>query len=179
MSPYIRILFFLILLTSCVDEVDFDQADDLSIQPTYVASLVHFTFDQHQFLDDLGNEQFMITDAAPANLKNSNLVQDNLTNAEIQFKVSNQFNRTIVLVLRFYNSSGQPTFALNPISIPPNTVNGIYTQTISGADLTNLKNSSIARLDVVLMAGITPIDPAINKVLNVQVSGIFDFNFSN
>ncbi len=180
MSPKIQIvLLMLFFLTSCMDDVDFDQANDLSIQPKYVASLVHFTFDQHKFFDNLGNEQFMITDAAPTQLNNSTLVQENLTKADVQFKVTNQFNRTIVLVLRFYNASGQQTFVLNPIAVLPNTVDGIYTQTIGGSDLNNLKNSSIARLDVVLMAGATPIDPTVNKILNVQVSGIFDFNFNN
>lgn len=179
MSPNRKILILLMLLTACVNDVDFNQAYDFSAQPTYIASIAHFTFDQHKFLDSLGNELFMITDAAPAQLNTSTLVQNNLMNATVQFKVTNQFNRTIVLVLRFYSAGAQQTFTLNPISIPPNTVNGIYTQTISGADLTNLKNSSITRLDVVLMAGVTPIDPAINKSLNVQVSGIFDFNFNN
>lgn len=179
MSPHSKILVLLMLLTACVDDVDFNQANDFSTQPTFIASIAHFTLNQHKFLDDMGDEVFMITDAAPAQLHNSTLVQNNLVNARIQFKVSNQFNRAIVLVLRFYNAGAQQTFALNPISIPPNSVNGIYIQTISGTDLTNLKNSSIARLDVILMSGSTPIDPAINKTLNVQVSGIFDFNFNN
>jgi len=157
-----------------MDEVDFNQLDDFSATPKYVASLAHFTFNQNQFVTNLGTEQNVLSDVAPLQIK-SDFIQNYLANFLIQFTVTNSFNRPITLVLRFYNANSQPILALNPITIPPNTVNKTYYQNLSGADLANFKNSAATRLDVVLGAG-APINTAISQTLNVQISGIFDFN---
>lgn len=178
MSPKISYIFFLILFTACVSEVDFDQANDLSNQPTYVASLAHFTFDQHKFLDNSGNEVHIISDAAPVKLETSSLVQNNLTKVKVQFNVSNQFNRTMVLTFRFYNSMLQQSFVFDSITIAPNTTNILFEQTVEGAALAALKTSLVARMDVVLIPNPgVPIDPNVPKTINVQLSGVFDFNF--
>lgn len=181
MYPKILVLSILFLFTSCVKDVDFDQSDDLSIQPKYVASLIHFTFKQDKFIDDIGNIPFTISESSPAPINTSTIANENLTKAEIQFKVSNSFNRTFILVLRFYNTLGQETFAFNPIRVYPNTTNIKDTQIIQGADLNNFRKSHSASIEIILLPSTdgSVINPIIQQLLNVQVSGIFSLNFNS
>lgn len=180
MPPKIVFLTLLILFTSCVKDVDFDQSDDLSIQPKYVLSLAYFTLDQHKFIDNGGNEIYFITVNSSAPINTSSIVNENLTKAEIKFKVTNTFNRAFIIVLKLYNTARQETFAFNPITVNPNTTININ-QIIQGSDLINFgKGNSIAMSVVLLPSSIGGvINPAIQQTLNVQVSGLFYLNLSN
>ncbi len=179
-SKILLIIVLIFSLISCIKDVDFDQSADLSAQPKYVFSLVHFTFNQNRFIDDSGIEIPFFSDTFPTPLATSSVTNDYLTKAEIQFKVTNTFNRTMVVVLQFLDVSGQPSYTFTPITIPPYTQNSIITQTIQGANLDNFKRSNTAKMDVILIPNPSvPINPTINKILNVQVSGIFYFNFHN
>lgn len=167
-------------LTSCVNEVDFDQANDLSIQSKYVASFAYFNFDQHLFLDALGNEVHVISDQTDVPLSSNTFYKKNLVRAEFQYKVSNTFNRTMVITLRFYDANNRQTYQFLPITIPPNTQNQIFTETVSGFGLNNFLNSSWVAIDVILVPNPSVIiNPAIPKNLNVQLSGQFYFNIQN
>ncbi|MDO9262126.1 MAG: hypothetical protein Q7U08_09315 [Flavobacteriaceae bacterium] len=180
MPPKILFLTLLILFTSCVKEVDFDQVNDWSIQPKYVASLAYFNFNQHQFLDALGNEIHIISDKSPAPLASGTFTKDYLTKVEFQYKVSNTFNRTMVITLQFYNANNQLTYQFIPITIPPNTQNRIYTEVITAPNLSNFLNSHWVAMQVILVPNPSVIiNPTVPKNLNVQISGQFYFNIQN
>lgn len=181
MPPKIYLVSIFILFTSCVSEVDFDQSDELTIEPTYVASLFYFTFDQSQFLADVGNMPLTITDSSNTPLNASSIANEHLTKAEIHFKVSNTFNRSFVIRMRFFDVAGNSTFIFLPITVLPNTPNQLFKQTIQGVDLAQFVQSQNASIEVVLLPSSdgSVIDPTIPKLLNVQVSGIFEFNLSN
>lgn len=181
MHPKLLLISFFLLFTSCVKEVDFNQSDDLSIQPKYVASIVHFTINQDKFIDDLGNELVKISENFSTPLNTSSVANENITKAEIQFKTSNTFNRTIIVVLKLYDAVGNATFTFNPITLNPNTSNKIQTQIIQGFDLKNFSRSNMASIEVLLLPSSdgSVIDVNIQKFINVQVSGIFHLNLNN
>jgi hypothetical protein len=179
-SKFLLILIF-ILLTSCVKDVDFDQSDDVSIQPKYVISLVHFNLDQHKFIDNIGNELHFISEDSSAPINTSTIVNKNLTKAEIQFKTSNSFNRTFIVYIKMFDTAGNATFNFNPITLFPNTSNKIQTQIIQGADINNFARSNSLKMEVVLLPSSdgSIVDVNIQKSINVQVSGLFYLNLNN
>lgn len=181
MSPKILLISFFILLTSCVKDVDFDQSDDFSIEPKYVASLVHFTFNQHKLIDNLGNELFNISENFSAPINTSSLASENISRAEITFKTNNSFNRTFIVVIKLYDAAGNSTFNFKPITLNPNTSNIVETQIIQDVDLNNFVRSNSASMDVFLLPSTdgSVIDVNIPKSFNVQVSGLFHINFNN
>jgi hypothetical protein len=180
MPPKILWLSIFLLITSCVKDVDFDQSDDLSIQPKYVASLVHFTISQDKFIDDLGNELIKISENFSTPINTSTIANENITKAEIQFKTSNSFNRIFIIVIKLYDIDGNVTFSFNPITLNPNTSNIPQKQTIQGADLNNFVRSNSATMEVILLPSTngSVIDANIAKSINVQVSGLFYLNFN-
>lgn len=180
MSPKILLLTVLILFTSCVSEVDFNQSDHLSLQPKYVASLVHFTINQQLLVDDIGNEYTNISENFSTPINTSAVANENITKAEIQFKTSNSFNRTFIVVIKLYDIAGNLTFSFNPITLNPNTSNKIDTQIIQGTDLNNFVRSNSATMEVILRPSSdgSVIDVNIPKSINVQVSGLFYLNLN-
>lgn len=181
MSPKILLISIFLLLTSCVKDVDFDQSDDLSIEPKYVASLVHFTINQDKFIDISGNELINISENFSTPINTSTIANENITKAEIQFKTSNSFNRTFIVVIKLFDAAGNSTFSFNPITLNPSTTNITQIQTIQGTDLNNFVRSNSATMEVILMpsADGSVIDANIAKSINVQVSGLFHLNFNN
>lgn len=180
MPPKILLLSVLILFTSCVKDVDFDQLDDWSIQPKYVASLVHFTIIQNKFIDTAGIELINISQDFSTPLNTSTIANKNLTKAEIQFKTSNSFNRQFILVLKLYDVAGNLAYKFNPITVDPNTSNTI-SQTIEGIDLNNFVRGNSAIIEIMMLpsADGSIIDINIQKSINVQVSGTFHLNLNN
>ncbi|MDP2088232.1 MAG: hypothetical protein Q8J84_02410 [Flavobacteriaceae bacterium] len=171
---------FILILSSCVSEVDFNQSDDLSFQPTHMASLVHFNFDQYKFLDNSGNEIYVISESSSAPLVTGTFAKDYLAKVEIQFKISNTFNRTMIITLQFYNANNQLSYQFLSITIPPNSSNKTYTEVISGVALNNFLIGNLAVMQVISVPNSGAIiNTAIPKNLNVQVSGQFYSNIQN
>jgi hypothetical protein len=180
--PKIIVILFLLNFTSCVKEVDFDQPNDVSAQPQNVASLIHFNFSESDIpinLLILGTsgvppiiEKFDIPVAS--NFQNN----DYLDSAFFNFKIKNTFNRDAEFILEFYDVNGNSLGLSIPISIPANNISNPI-DILVPININILKRSHSASVSIEIMNGsiITPTIPP--QHVNVQVSGIFNFNFHN
>ena len=88
-------LVFILMISSCVKHVDFNQIEDLSARPIFESSLVYFTLDQVDFFDLVNSVEVVtpINDTSGFTILKSKFVRDNLISAELNIEVNNQFNR--------------------------------------------------------------------------------------
>lgn len=95
------------VLMSCVKDVDFEQAEDLLVTPTFEISLVRFNEDANSFIDDSGVEQTVIRDSVRIEIFNDGFVVDNLRRAEFLFETTNSINRAFEAEIQFLNNEDE------------------------------------------------------------------------
>lgn len=95
----------LVLLVSCVKDVDFDQAEGLILTPVAAASIVYTEVDAPRFTEN-GIELETVTDTiADIELFTDDFVLDHLVKAELVFESTNTINRTFGLQIDFLSDT--------------------------------------------------------------------------
>jgi len=80
-------------IISCVKDVDFDQAQNLSIKPEIISSLVFTEVEASQFSEN-GIEQQIVRDSiSNIEIFEAQFIEDNLVKAEMIFETTNSINR--------------------------------------------------------------------------------------
>jgi hypothetical protein len=95
------------MLTSCVKDVDFDQAEDLLVTPTLEISLVRFNEPANRFVDENDIEQTIVRDSVRIEIFNDDFVVDNLRRAEFLFETTNSINRAFDAEIQFLNDDNE------------------------------------------------------------------------
>ena len=106
-----NLYFFIIILlllglstSSCVKDVDFNQAENLAFSPILDASLLHFEEPASSFVDDDGTERVTIVDSVDIDVFQNQYVVDNLIKAELLFESTNTINRAYEAKVEFFDA---------------------------------------------------------------------------
>lgn len=157
LNPFFLLLFSFVLLPySCSSDLDFNQVNDLKLEPAYVANLVYFDIPANEFITN-GSENQFITRSSVDIFSNS-IFKNDLVQADLDFEVTNTIARsfTLELILRDANNIALDTISM---SIPAYTgVENKITQKeiFKGTRLTTLKKSVKVDIAIRLLAG-TPL----------------------
>jgi hypothetical protein len=81
---------------SCSSDLDFDQVNDLTLTPVYVANLAYFDVPANKFIDN-GSAQEIAFDIQPFKAFKEKFFKDNLIKAESDFELENTINRPFSL----------------------------------------------------------------------------------
>ncbi|WP_163396049.1 AccI family restriction endonuclease [Flavobacterium limi] len=103
MSKFTTLLVFVFLSFSCSGDLDFDQIDDLKLEPVVVANLTYFNIPAKDFVDN-GNEQSIAFDAQDFNPFRNSLMREELIKAEFNFEIRNTVNRAYKIDLVLIDS---------------------------------------------------------------------------
>lgn len=107
LSRFVLASLIVVSLFSCVKDVDFEQAEDLTVSPTLEVSLVRFSEPANRFLDDSGIEQTTIRDSVRVEIFNDDFVVDNLRRAEFLFETTNSINRAFDAEILFLDDNDE------------------------------------------------------------------------
>jgi hypothetical protein len=141
-----RILGILILILfsfSCASDLDFNQANDLKLEPVFVANLAYFDVPANQFVTN-GVEQSVTVDTPTVDIFNDTFFKDNLKRADLFFEINNTINRAYTLDLVYLDKNNQPLYSIN-FAIPAYTgVENLVTKTdvFENAKLNLLKSTT-------------------------------------
>lgn len=114
---YIFLLSLVLVLTSCLKELDFDQTKDFESKPVYSATLLYFDLTQTDFL--IGNfEIIQVADTLNFTLLSNDIFQKQLEKVELLFKVKNEFKRGFKIELDFLDDAFQVVQHIDPMEIP-------------------------------------------------------------
>ena len=108
------VLFSTILFLSCSSDLDFDQVDDLVLQPTFVANLAYFSVTADQIVDN--GSGFPIPPALEDfDVFKNKFFNENLIKTEFNFEIENTINRAfeVDLILIDTNNTPLETISLN------------------------------------------------------------------
>lgn len=145
----IKKIVFLTILTSlvssCVDDVNFDQIDELQIEPTIETSLVFFEEPASSFLDEEGNEAQTVNDTVRVEVFTDEFIVDNVIKAEFLFEGVNTINRAYSADINFLDDDNNVLHEVN-LAIPesPNNTDVLVThlETFESITLDAMKSST-------------------------------------
>ncbi len=143
---YIASVLLLALLSACADEQNFDQIDDLSVEPLVATSIFYFESDENtinampagQFYDqNFTFEAF-----------NEPFVADNLLDGKITYQLENTTSKELEIMVEFLDADGNvldsETFILQPEQTFPLEVEVNYG--VGGQSLDILRNTTDIRV---------------------------------
>ncbi len=96
-------LCIILCLNACIKDVDFDQAEDLSVTPALEVSILHFDESAITFIDEDGLELTTVRDSVSIEIFSDDFVVDNLVKADFSFETTNTINRAYDAQIDFYN----------------------------------------------------------------------------
>lgn len=150
MFKKVALLLFIFILASCVKDVDFEQAEDISISPVLESSLIFFDFPASEFSEPTGTAIVTVGDDLELDVFNDEFLRDNLIKAEFFFEVTNSIDRNFRADIIMYDANDQITHTFN-IDVTPDGNNEVvttHTEVYEDALLEQLKNT--VRLELVL-----------------------------
>jgi len=111
-----------VFITSCIKDVDFQQAQNVAISPIFDVSLIYFQEPASSFVND-GVEMQVTQDTLRIDIFSDQFIVDNLIKAEFLFEGVNTINRAYEAKIDFLddNDALQHTFTLS-IPASPNNI---------------------------------------------------------
>ena len=171
--------FFLMAvgLSSCVKDVDFDQAGDISLQPEIQADLLIFEIDQTDFIDPANNRQRLtIRDTVRLEFLDDDYVQKDLQKAEFSFKYRNTFPQSFSNRIFFLSENNrlqyEVTFETMPGTQGSPTVSEV-TEVIGPDNIQVIKRSIKMVVEINAVTNNQPF----TGTLNFESKGLFSFQF--
>ncbi len=161
-------LFFLLYLTSCMSDVDFDQLDDAAINPTYRISFVYFNLSTTSFLDDSGIFSPEINDFLIAEAFNNSFNLDYLSQLVFNFEIDNSFPTDMQFTYIALDDQGLELFTFDPIIVPAFSTNYTIDVTHEGGSLENLLAANSFTFKIKLL-----------NPMNVTISEVYDFSLDS
>lgn len=107
-SRFFKSIIVALLFCSCASDLDFNQADNLKIEPVLVANLTYLEAKANDFIDN-GAEHDIVFDAVDFDVFRNNFLKDNLVKAQFDFEVENTIRRDFIITFAFLDANNQIT----------------------------------------------------------------------
>lgn len=178
-------LCIMLCFNACIKDVDFEQAENLTISPALEVSVMHFEEQASTFIDDNGVELITVTDSVNIEIFSDQFVVDNLIKADFLFEATNTINRAYEAEIDFYDDLYQLQHSFS-FSVGASTNNQDvvveYVEVFEGQELEALKTTTNLVLSLTLQPSsdgsiLTDVTPGILK-LRSKASFYFEINTS-
>lgn len=150
----INLIIAQFFLVGCIDDVDFQQAEDLAINTPIESSIIFFEEPASTFLDDDGVELTVVRDSVYVEVFSDEFIVDNLTRAEFLFEATNTINRAYQADIEFFDDDFilQHTFSFGVSASNDNQDIVVeYTEVFEGPELESLKRTTNLVLNLSLL----------------------------
>lgn len=164
MKTYNRSRFFgIVILTllsfSCSSDLDFNQVNNLKLEPVFIANLSYFDIPAKDFVDN-GVEQNISYDVQNFNVFRDKFFRDNLRRADFDFEITNTVNRAYSVDVNFLDQNDQTIYTISFYVPASNGTPVILTKTevFENAKLDLLKTTKRIEFLLIMAPG-----PALNE----------------
>lgn len=152
-----RILSVLILIlfsSSCASDLDYNQVNDIKLEPVIVSNLAYFDVQANQFVTG-GVEQNVIFDAPTVDVFNEKFFTEKLNKVDLFFEINNTINRRYRMDLVFLDRNNQPVHSTYLIVPAYSGAENIVTKTemFQNATLDLLKRTTKITFTITMFAG--------------------------
>lgn len=178
LKPTLFLFVLHVMCVSCTKEVDFNQINDLEINPVIESSLFYFDAVAGDFVIG-GSGEYSTGDFVIIDIFNNEFVNDNLVKAEFLFETVNSINRAYEVQVDFFddfNPLPLHTFTFSTAaSITNDDLTTQYLEVFEGNALTNLKQTTKLAFTLTMLSG-TPINSSTPGKIHLESKGTFYLN---
>lgn len=171
------LLFLFLLLSSCLNNLDFDNID-IDHNPVLNGPFLSFTLNQTDFFDSVNNvENLTITTVVGEfDILQSDDVSNNLVRAEFDMIISNQFNRNLTVIIDFLDEFDNFTHRAAPFTVVAGNTNFFTEIDISVVDNPAFLRTRRVSVEIRMTASSTMLDPTIPREISFKSSGKYFLN---
>ncbi len=164
----------LLLNASCLNDIDFNQAESLKLEPVIVGALINFNITQNNLAAN-GTEITSLSQKTPFIVLDNDITEENLQRIVFRFEIENQFNRDFQLELIFLDNTNTETHEPITLNVLANQTDFIQEEEIIIADNPDFTNSRNIQVDLALLpsSGGTIIDTNIPASLIFKSAATF------
>ncbi|WP_291100147.1 MULTISPECIES: hypothetical protein [unclassified Flavobacterium] len=116
MNKFLGIFILAIFSFSCSSNLDFNQVNNLKLEPVFVANLASFDVSANQFVTN-GAEQDVFLDVANFDVFKDSFFDKSLKKAELFFEINNTINRAYSIDLVLLDVNDTPLYTI-PFNVP-------------------------------------------------------------
>jgi hypothetical protein len=128
MNKFLRIFILSTFFLSCSSDLDFDQVNDLKLEPVVVANLATFDVPANEFVIG-GIEQNVAGDVMNFDIFKDTYFNDSLRRVDFFFEIDNTINRAFRINLYLLDANNTPLYTI-PFDVPAYTgVQNLVTKT--------------------------------------------------
>lgn len=179
-SPSSNIFLLLILflgLTSCVKDVDLDQAGDIRLKPDLQVDLLIFDVEDSDFIDpNSGLSRTVIKDTVRLEFLDDSYIQNDLSKVEFRFRYTNTFSNSFSSRILFLSESNAVQHRVDFIIAGGDKANPVITEKLDFTgeqDIGRIRRTIKMVVEIEVLTGGQPV----NGNLQFQSKGLFTFQF--
>ncbi|WP_299277375.1 hypothetical protein [uncultured Psychroserpens sp.] len=175
----VTIIASILLCSSCVSDVDFDQAENILPTPVFEASLIFSNLEGPSFVDDVTQDEVLIlTDTTRLEYINSDFFVDQLAKTELTFEFTNSIDRNFNIDLVFVTDADEQRY-LAQIDVPSGQHDAPIEVTssflIEEPELSTFEEATKLIYRITLPASTNPIDATTLGSLKLESKATFYF----
>ncbi|NDP27527.1 MAG: hypothetical protein GZ087_08905 [Flavobacterium sp.] len=171
MNKFLRIFILSLLFLSCSSDLDFNQVNDLKLEPVVVANLASFDIQANKFVVG-GVEQPVTGDVMDFNVFKDSNFNEILKRADLHFEFYNTINRDFKINLIFLDANNSPLFTI-PFDIAANS-SLTKTEIFENTKLDLVKQTKKVAFVITLLPG-TPLTDSSLGSLKLRSNAIIYF----
>ena len=179
-SPSIRVLLLLIFisgLTSCVKDVDLDQAEDIRLKPDLQVDLLIFDVDEIDFTDpESGLPRKIIKDTVRLEFLDDDYIQKDLNKVEFRFRYTNTFSNSFSSKIFFLSETNALQHRVDFIIAGGDKTAPVITEKIDFTgphEIDRIRRTIKMVVEIEVLSGGQPL----GGNLKFQSKGLFSFHF--
>ena len=119
MNKFLGIFILSIIALSCSSNLDFNQVNDLKLEPVVVANLATFDVPANQFVSG-GVEIPVSREVSTFDVFRNSFFNDNLKRTDFYFDIDNTINRDYLIDMIMFDSKNVPIYTIHFI-VPANS----------------------------------------------------------
>ncbi|MBF2708021.1 hypothetical protein [Flavobacterium soyangense] len=140
MNKLLGIFILSILSLSCSSDLDFNQVNNLKLEPVFIGNLATFDVQANQFVIG-GVEQTASGDFLDFDVFRDTYFTNALTRADFFFEINNTINRAFKINLVFFDANNLPLYSI-PFDVPANASGITKTEIFQNSKLDLLKRTA-------------------------------------
>lgn len=132
LKPFIIsiIVISAITLAACIEDIDFDQAEDIVLRPQVEADLIFFSLQTDDFINqNIQDTTFLVSDTTRLEFLNDSFLRENINQVIFRFDIENSFAQSFTNRSVFLGANGLPQYSIE-FTIAPSPDGSDNTTTI-------------------------------------------------
>lgn len=149
-TVYIAFVLLCICFTGCIKDTDFDQTENIVVDPVFELNLIHFNLDARQFYDSINSTPILtVRDTTKLKFLDDPTLHENLIRAEFYFKFTNSIPRQFNVDFQFISENNDTTYTTQTQVLMGTPSNPKVTEFIENVEGEGIKNITLANRIVI------------------------------